>query len=312
MLIHKEDIFAKTNNGLDAFQYYVATDFKLGKAFSSPLREDKNPSFSIYLDKSSGRYLFKDHAQDNVKGDIVKFVMLLHNLDFKSALSRINQDMVLGLGEANSNKSIQNSGEVREKKFDGMESDYWQQYGITGKTLNNFNVVSIDFFTTQTNFQVQSSLKQPIFAYKNKWGHKIYQPFGKYRFCYVGTKPDNYIFGWNQLPDNGYIMFITGGEKDVLTLDSLGYPAICLNSETAQLDEKVAKELKSRFRYVVAMYDCDETGRQSSTSLSEKHKLINLRLPLKGTKEEKDISDFIRNGYSKETFKGLIDKAIEK
>ena len=44
-------------------------------------------------------------------------------------------------------------------------------------------------------------------------GLKIYRPKAKLRFMYAGHFPKPYIFGYEQLPVKGDVVFITGGEK---------------------------------------------------------------------------------------------------
>ena len=51
-------------------------------------------------------------------------------------------------------------------------------------------------------------------------GVKIYRPFSKSRFMQYGNIPRPYVFGDKNLPDIGTYVFITGGEKDVMTLAS--------------------------------------------------------------------------------------------
>ena len=313
MVIRKDDIYAKTSNGLDIFTHYIGKEFKVGKAFSSPFREDKKPSFAIFRN-TNGIYCFKDHTRDDVKGDAVEFVKLKFNLDFKEALQRINDDLVLNCqqGECFNVSSPVSSYEMVEKVFDGIDEEYWQQYGISFLILSKYKVVSVDYFSPNGRMKVHSELYQPIFAYKQLWGCKVYQPFSsKHRFCYLGKKPKDYVFGWKQLPDNGRIVFLTGGEKDVMTLAGLGYPAISLNSETSELNPKHVQELKNRFRYVIVLYDCDETGVEQSTKLVETHNLMRMNLKLSGTKDSKDISDFVKQGGTKKQFKELIDEVID-
>ena len=45
------------------------------------------------------------------------------------------------------------------------------------------------------------------------------------RFLYVGDFGDNYCFGLEQLPAKGDLLFITGGEKDVMSLAAHGFHA---------------------------------------------------------------------------------------
>ena len=76
------------------------------------------------------------------------------------------------------------------------------------------------------------------------WGRfvKIYRPKSKLRFLYGGEKVTDYVFGFQQLPSKGDIIFITGGEKDVLSLSAHGFNAICFNSETAELPENIIED----------------------------------------------------------------------
>ena len=56
------------------------------------------------------------------------------------------------------------------------------------------------------------------------------------------------------------MLFITGGEKGVMSLAAHGFHAICFNSETAEIDASIIEILVRRFRHVFFLYDADETG----------------------------------------------------
>jgi NADPH-dependent glutamate synthase beta subunit-like oxidoreductase len=60
------------------------------------------------------------------------------------------------------------------------------------------------------------------FGYIGKRHVKIYRPFSEVRFLYGGNIGDSYCFGLEQLPAKGDTLFITGGEKDVMTLALTG------------------------------------------------------------------------------------------
>ena len=90
-------------------------------------------------------------------------------------------------------------------------------------------------------------------------------------------------------------MYITGGEKDVLSLSSHGFNAICLNSETAKVPDDLLTSLRGRFNNIVILYDTDETGRReaaarvgemkrifltSSVLVTTRRNLVNLLNPL--------------------------------
>ena len=66
---------------------------------------------------------------------------------------------------------------------------------------------------------------------------------------------------------HGDILFITGGEKDVLSLAAHGFNAISMNSETANIPKNLLRALSFRFKHLVLLYDVDETGLKSMEAL---------------------------------------------
>ena len=73
----------------------------------------------------------------------------------------------------------------------------------------------------------------------------------------------SYCFGLEQLPAKGDTLFITGGEKDVLSLAAHGFHAICFNSETVTIPPTLVYRLTFRFKHIVLLFDMDKTGRES-------------------------------------------------
>ena len=319
MSLSKENIMHHTNNGLDIFRHYIPERFTPGKSIKSPLREDKHPSFSIFMDSVSGIYLFKDHARDEVKGDAIRFVELLYNISFKDALNKINAEIGLNLIDV-VNQEKKDEPETIKKEItvelkESRNNDFWLKYKITPEILDRYNVKEVDIMKVPSKNNGVSLIKSeshtPIYVYQFPWGFKVYNPLGTQRFLYIGRKPENYIFGFDQLPNTGLILFITGGEKDVLTLTGLGFNAISFNSETANIDEKTINLLKNRFKYIIVLFDNDNTGIKSSSVLSNKYNLQRILLPKKSNISCKDISDFVADGLIKKELEFLIDKAIE-
>ena len=136
------------------------------------------------------------------------------------------------------------------------------------------------------------------------------------RFLYAGHFPHPYVFGLKQLPPTGDVLYFTGGEKDVLSLSSHGFHAISLNSETARVPEGLVSSLLKRFNDFAILYDVDETGlKEAENRVKEIQELgfsnvWQIRLPLAGTKQEKDISDFFRLGHTSEELQGITEMAM--
>ena len=140
---------------------------------------------------------------------------------------------------------------------------------------------------------------------------KVYRPFSTIRFLYAGNKTDDYVFGFEQLPNKGDMLFITGGEKDVMSLAAHGFHAICFNSKTAQIPENIIESLRLRFRHIILLYDTDETGKRESERQAEQlagYHVLNLTLPLQGIKSEKDISDYFQLGYGEKDLRALLSE----
>jgi len=194
--------------------------------------------------------------------------------------------------------------------------NYWTHYGIHEDTLRRFRVRSLKRYESVSaegkKFELYSSPTEPMFAYIGNGYVKIYRPHSpKIRFLYGGRMPTTYCFGMEQIPAKGDMLFITGGEKDVLSLYAHGFNAICFNSETAQIPTSIIESLQLRFRHIILLYDADETGVREAHKQSEhlaEYKVLNLSLPLSGTKSEKDISDFFALGNGAKELKELLAK----
>lgn len=337
MSLNKDSILQATNRGLNVFKHFMGSRFnKIGKSFKSPFYQDNKASCYVYLDKKSNIYKFKDFGDAEYSGDCFFFVGKIFGIscedrsDFIRILEIIDIELGLCLEDQRQkvdhvirdNKGIvtiaskipsihdgfetaKNKLPIQYKEFNETELAFWKQYGIEHEVLKRYNVCSIDtyFGVSKENkeFFLKSTIEQPIFGYQGRRYTKLYRPNSPFRFLYTGEMTENYIFGFEQLPVRGDIIFITGGEKDVLSLVSHGFHAICLNSETAHIPKNLLRGLSYRFKHITILYDSDETGKSSMEKLTKDYKSFQLKsllLPLPGTKKSKDISDFFKLGHS--------------
>ena len=120
---------------------------------------------------------------------------------------------------------------------------------------------------------------------------------------------EGYCFGLEQLPSKGDTLFITGGEKDVMTLAAHGFHAICFNSETSTIPPEIIYKLTFRFKHIVLLYDVDKTGREAALrhekALAE-YDIKRLILPLSGDKKDKDVTDYFHKGNGHKEFRKLF------
>lgn len=357
-MLKKEEILARTNNGLDIFRHYLPVKWRVGRNFLNPLYEDHKASCNVYYDRRSGTYKMKDFGNGDFSGDSFFLVARLKGLDCKNAadfvevLETIDRELCLGIGggmppvtpgqEQGTPRVVkweeetghEDKGEdtvafpggqwkprpyrATDKPFTERELAYWSASGITEEVLRRYGVVSLVEYRSETGdgkvFGFTSTPAEPMFGYRGKWGIKVYRPQAEIRFVYGGHTGDNYCFGLEQLPAKGDLLFVTGGEKDVLTLAAHGFHAICFNSETSLVPVKILRKVVYRFKHVVFLYDTDKTGLESSerhvAQLAE-YGLKRLVLPLAGTKEEKDVTDYFRMGHTREELTGLFLKLLD-
>lgn len=345
----KEEILQRTNRGLEVFCFYMPIDFVPKRNFRNPLYEDSRASCNIFLDSRSQCYYMKDFGNDAYSGDCFWFAATMMGLDvradFPKVLNAIVHDLNLNIpigqkvgkkqepekkraictASLSSPKFI--SGQINNKKwfqiyeqpFNTSELAYWQRYGITAKTLQRYSVKSLSRFEAVSNqgktYTLISTKDEPLFCYMMGNFVKIYRPYSRLRFLYGGDKVEDYVFGFEQLPGKGDVLFITGGEKDVLSLSAHHFNAICFNSETASIPESIIESLRLRFRHVILLYDTDETGLREAhnqTGLLAQYNVQSLILPLQGSKNEKDISDFFALGRTETELKALLSQKLSE
>jgi hypothetical protein len=289
----------------------------------------------VYKHKNGHLYNFVDFGNIDYTGDCFSFVGWVFNKDtsgkegFIDVMEIINRELGLGLS-SNKDKirelthrfpntlktaseldplTIKPNQEIvsvqftppEYKGFTAEEQMYWLSYGISLEVLKKYGVRSVKTFygTSKSGetYTINSTEDEPIFAYPGNGYVKIYRPNSQSRFRYGGNLHEGYSFGIDQLSQRGDVLFITGGEKDVLSLAARGFNAICFNSETANIPKKIIRRFSFRFKHIVLLYDMDETGVKAMNSTREKLKEFNVKalaLPLTGGKNQKDISDFFR------------------
>jgi hypothetical protein len=311
-MLTKEAILTKVNT-FDIFNHFLArynNGYRLepGRHISNPFlsRQQNTPSFNIFQYKD--KYKYKDFATGDC-GDAFDLVMRLYNCNFKKALQIINQEMCLGLSNIKVNpvrhykkkehkqqKAIDYS--LVSRLFTDKDLAYWKAYGVDKSILSLFNVISLESYTryypSNTRTYINDNL---MFCYRETTFAKIYSPLKKKRkFGYVGQRPRGYLFGYKQLPYKGKRLYLTGGEKDVITLRAHNKFAVCMNSENSNpafYPQLLELWQSDRFEEYCVLFDNDKTGEERSQYLSDKYNLIIKKAP----KGFKDVSDWFLTKY---------------
>lgn len=350
----KQQILDRTRQGLDVFHHYVSTKFITNRPFKNPLYNDMKASCYVYFNKKNGVYMMNDFGDPKYSGDCFWYVATLAGLDLKNdfpqILRKIIEDMSLPITvdygrspygnkvdkmprmeqeqRQTATESVDNMDKndtarklkVAYKEFDCNELAYWAQYGITKDVLKRFKVRSgkhVSGISKENRpYKIPSTSSEPMFVYHTiDEAIKVYRPRSNNRFLYIRPSGGDYVYGLEHLPSQGHMVFITGGEKDVMSLTAHGFSAICFNSETAKPPTHILDNLHRRFKHIVLLYDMDKTGKECSAQLEQdlkKYNVKRLELPLSGEKSQKDISDFFALGHKKEELDGLINKLIQQ
>lgn len=303
------------------FSFYIGSEIKNKKLFRSKLRNDKNPTCSMYRNKS-GSLIYKDFATDQHL-NCFAYVMELFKCDYHTAIRIIANDFNIAPDSSiskNRGKIISRDFRIAEKEFSkiqieaqeftDLELKWWSNYGITSEILKKYEVYSCKHVFLNGQLIAKSQQHCPIFGYYGKkyqgnelW--KIYFP--KRKECrFIGNYPSKKMQGYEQLPKTGKICVITKSQKDCMTLYSLGIPACAPNSETVIPSSAIIEDLRKRFKYVIALWDNDYTGITFLNKFKKKYpELIYTWIPR--SLGAKDISDFYKENGRKATLNLIKD-----
>jgi hypothetical protein len=139
---------------------------------------------------------------------------------------------------------------------------FWEQGGnwrIGRDLLDFYTTTQIDYYWTNPAIPPHTCL-DPTFAYRIGDKFQIYSPHAERKNKFRNNLPEDYFFGYLQLPDTGNDLIIDKSAKDVIFCRRMGYWAVCGKSETTMLPPRKMEELHRRFRRVYLMLDPDAAG----------------------------------------------------
>lgn len=276
---------------------------------SNPFRHDPNPSMHINLDTGQ----FNDFGSD-LKGDAYALYIEMHDADYSGA-KRAVDDCV--------------AGRLWVKPIDEALVDSWHS-----ELMSNIPVRA--YLTKDRGISV-STLK----TYKIGWdGERYTIPIrNSYGICvnvrrylphaqgadkmisYSVPGPDGRAFsGWGMnrlfplsVLEASDTIILHEGEWDTLIQLSKGLPAVTTTAGAGSWSKQWTAKFTGKTVYVC--YDADEPGQKGARKVatilhSVAKEVYIIRLPLKGTKDDKDISDYyLQHGNEKEEFQALLDTA---
>ena len=311
----------KNTTEFDLYSFYLSENIQVGRAISSPFRDDKNPSF-VFFKGDNNKLMWHDFATGD-SGDIVSYVREVFKLTYKEALEKIHDDVkskkisfsLKGIDITEDLKTVKTIISIKRKNFTVTDDEFWGQFGLDREDLKFFDVYPISHFWVNDDPQPYTYTKeQPMYAYKMYNRFKIYRPLTPNRKNKWRTNTRmNDIQGWSQLPYKGSLLIITKSLKDVMVLRKLGYYAIAPGSESASMPEKIMNQLKERYKKIVILFDYDDGGLNGATKLSKKHGLEKVFIPyeFKEIYNAKDVSDFYKE-FGKTKTKQMLRQIIKR
>jgi hypothetical protein len=306
----------------------------LNKPINSPLRKEKNPSFT-FKKLENGNIIWKDWGSGN-SGNVFNLVEEIYGVNFSQSLKIIYEKLIKNNSSTllvKRDKQDYNKIEFKSKKinkifinkgiFDINDYNYWTvNYKIKIETLNKFNVFKAkEVYLSKYSYINEKydnwklikiyTKNNPVYAYEFKYSdnisYKIYSPFSdkKGKWFFNGTTRD--IEGYGNLPLNGELLIITKSLKDVMCLHELGYNSISLQGEHNRISKDLLDKLNKRFDKIILFYDNDDSGILASEKIKKENNLNYILIP--SELETKDISDTVKKygiNFSKELLKKII------
>lgn len=315
-----EDIFSKYSE-LDVLTSYFNIK-EMPCLINSPLRTDKNPSFSLYLDKNQ-RVKYIDFAT-NEHGGLMDLLGQYWHCSFPQVVAKVYSDVIGSSAIKVTPRKVRtfsrqerdrlNKIEVKVRGWENYDYEYWRSYGIEPKWLQYAEVYPISHKivtkknpdTNTTNRMVFKADKYAYVFVEHKERHtqlKIYQPYNTNGFKWCSKMDGSVISLWTKIPERGDRVVICSSLKDALCITcQLGIPALALQGEGYSMSNTAINELKQRFTKVFISFDMDKAGIVDSQKLAKETGFISI-MPDLG--KEKDFSDYYKSLKNKEDFQQL-------
>lgn len=314
------DILEKVSEADLLFYYLGVTEIPC--VICSPLRLDKNPSFSITT-VDGHRIQWRDFATKE-SGHILDLFEKLWKISYNDVILKIWADLSKFVSDKVKVDTTERKCIIKEissperrskleckiRDWKQYDLDYWESYGISKNWLQFADVYPISHkIITKGNKKLVFGADKYAYAYvEKKEGHitlKIYQPLNTKGFKWSNQHDRSVISLWSKLPKKGEKICICASLKDALCLwANTGIPAISLQGEGYSMSDTAIQELKKRFNQVYIIFDNDEVGIEDGKKLAESTGFINILLPY--FEGGKDISDLYKVLQNKQLFQKTI------
>ena len=270
-----DEILESTDGGRNIFEKELKEIPK--KCINSPLREDNNPSFSVFL-ANNGLWMYKDFSNGD-SGTAIQFIQKLYNIPYNKAIEHI-LSLNIHTNTAH-NKLIKEQPKKLiivdwvEQKFTDQHKRYFDDYELDEKFLNSRDIWALK--TIALNKRIQKFPEHQFkFAYYAKdldqikvltLGKEVTKD-DKWRSYNI---PNNYIWNlWRYKENSCETLFVCKSVKDDSVFSKIGRCSVSLQSEDAKifLEHNVDNILKVSKNPIIVM-GTDEQGFNTSLNITK-------------------------------------------
>lgn len=273
---------------------------------SSPLRQDKKPSFALY--SPNGTEINYIDFSNRDSGTIWTLLMKMWNCDYYETKRKVFNDLgnkslgtSIGIGNY-SNRGVKVNSyldlQCRVREWRDYDLEYWGSYGISLKWLKYADVYPISHkIVVKDDKSYAFGADKYAYAYvefkEGKTTLKIYQPFNTSGYKWSNRHDRSVISLWTKVPKTGDKICICSSLKDALCLwANTGIPSLAIQGEGYKISDTAINDLKSRYKNIYICFDNDAPGLKDAKKLSEDTGFINVVLP--SFEGGKDISDLYK------------------
>lgn len=273
---------------------------KIKSVFSS---KDNTPSLTIYLDKRSTQYRFKDFSSGK-GGDGLQLVQDMFGLLRGDASRKIIEDYnhwTLSNEPRATLQEFKTRAKYKLKSFEKRswstkDKYYWTKFRIGSSLLEKYAVYPLSHYILQRSDEFGTDELyidgQMIYGFFKKDGtlYKIYQPMLKENKF---IKIESHIQGSEQLTYAKDYLAVTSALKDLMSLEALKFSnveAVAPDSENSFLPDSIIALYKVKYKAIFVIFDNDEAGKKAMKKWEERFNIPGVLLNL-----SKDLSDSIKD-----------------
>lgn len=281
----------------------------------SPFRQDRHPSFSIFIGKDSHIH-YKDMATGE-SGDVLALYCKRFNCSIPEAITNIVRNYTPTTISIRPTKYIKKPKmyrhsviQVKVRPWKKYDYEYWNSYGISKKWLRLAEIYPISHKIVTKKHSPEDRGKRYVFS-ADKYTYvfverkegcvqlKVYSPYNTKGFKWSSNMSDNVISLWTKIPKTGEKLIICSSLKDALCVwANIGIPTICPQGEGYSFSQTAINQLKQRYQHIYIAYDTDKAGIEDAKRLSKE---TGFEVIIPNLKECKDFSDAYK-AYGKEWF----------